>query len=179
VAPSQLEIDLLAVFIETAEELRHEPFFDLYENTRYSTQDKKLYVIEFGDRFHFRSALIPFRRMWRKGEDSYYADILDLIVKYEPSAAGAAASFRNRYEQLETDPALSPHVSSPGKEVVDSWLYSVFVHTNLKRSRTGREPMTEKFSSRTPGRSDTRGTNMHFEKPSGALDGCTSTFLIG
>jgi len=138
VAPSQLEIDLLAVFIETAEELRHEPFFDLYENTRYSTQDKKLYVIEFGDRFHFRSALIPFRRMWRNGEDSYYADILDLIVKYEPNAIGAAASFRDRHKQLETAPASS-HVASPGKEVVDSWLYSVFVHTNLKRSRTRAE----------------------------------------
>jgi uncharacterized protein (DUF1684 family) len=136
VAPSQLEIDLLAVFIETAEELRHEPFFDLYENTRYSTQDKKLYVIEFGDRFHLRSALIPFRRMWRNGEDSYYADILDLIVKYEPNAAPAAASFRSTHERLETKPALPPHVTLPGKEVVDGWLYSVFVHTNLKRSRT-------------------------------------------
>ena len=134
--PSRLEIDLLAVFIETAEELRHEPFFDLHENPRYSTQDKKLIVMEFGDRFHFRSALIPFRRIWRKGEDSHYAEILELIVKYEPNAAPAAASFQNAHEQLETKPALPPHVTLPGKEVVDGWLYSVFVHTNLKRSRT-------------------------------------------
>ena len=143
-APCQLEIDLLAVFIETAEELRQEPFFDLYENPRYSTQDKKLYIMEFGDRFHFRSALIPFRRIWRKGEDSYYADTLDLIEKYEPNAAGAAASFRKRHEQLETAPAFSPQVSALGKDVVDSWLYSVFVHTNLKRSRTTAESYDRK-----------------------------------
>jgi hypothetical protein len=136
VVPSQVEIDLLAVFIETAEELRHEPFFDLYENPRYSTQDKKLYVMEFGDRLHFRSALIPFRRIWRKGEDSHYAEILDLIVKHEPNAASAAASFRSAHERLESKPALPPHVTLPGKEVVDGWLYSVFVHTNLRRSRT-------------------------------------------
>ena len=133
--PSQPEIDLLAVFVETAEELRHEPFFDLYENPGYSTQDKKLIVMEFGDRFHFRSALIPFRRIWREREDSHYAEILDLIMKYEPSAAPAATSFRSAHERLETKPALPPHVTLPGKDVVDGWLYSVFVHTNLKRSR--------------------------------------------
>src|SRR5436190_19935843 len=44
-------------------------------------------------------------------------------------------SFRSAHERLETAPAFPPHVSLSGKEVVDSWLYSVFVHTNLKRSR--------------------------------------------
>jgi hypothetical protein len=135
ILPSQVEIDLLAVFIETAEELRREPFFDLYETPRWTSQQDKLVVMEFGDRFHFRSALIPFRRLWRKGEDSYYSDILRLIAKHNPSAAPFAQSYSDAHRHFEEKPSHPPHVTLTGKEVIDGWLYSVFVHTNIKRSR--------------------------------------------
>src|SRR5436309_529785 len=61
--------------------------------------------------------------------------------------------------------------------IVGSIQYS-FIQTSSDHAQD-RKPMTEKFSSRTCEGSDMPGTNMHFEKRSGALDGCTSTFLTG
>jgi hypothetical protein len=46
VLPPQIDIDLLAVFIETAQELRVAPFFHLYEIPRISSQGGKLGVME-------------------------------------------------------------------------------------------------------------------------------------
>lgn len=132
-APTQDEVDLVTAFIETAKELRAEPFFDPYENPSYSTQSEKLIVMHLGDRFHFRSALIPFRRIWRKGEDSYFADILAVLERYSSEAPQYASWRREQHEKLEREPALPPHVPIPGKQLIDGWLYSVFVHTNLNR----------------------------------------------
>lgn len=134
ISPSQLKIDRLAVFIETAEELQREPFFDLHENPRYTIQGDKLTVMEFGDVFHFRSALIPFRRLWREGEDSYFRDILRIVARYDPTATAAVQWYDDAHSQLEEKPCFPPRVTLSSREVIDGWLYSVFVHTNLTRS---------------------------------------------
>ena len=133
--PTQSEVDLLAAFVETANELRSEPFFDLHENTSYSQQSDKLIVMRMGDRFHFRSALIPFRRLWRNGEDTYYEDILKLLERFPTDANTKRfiASVRAEHAKVENDPSSPPRVSLPGKQLVDGWLYSVFIHTNLHR----------------------------------------------
>lgn len=133
--PTQADVDLLAAFVETASELRSEPFFDSHENSRYSQQGEKLIVMQMGDRFHFRSALIPFRRIWRKGEDTYYEDILKLMERLltDANTKRFIAYIRAEHSKLENDPSFPPHVSLSGKEIVDGWLYSVFIHTNLHR----------------------------------------------
>jgi hypothetical protein len=131
--PTQEDVDLVAAFVETARELRAEPFFDPYESPSYSMQSDKLIVMYLGDRFHFRSALIPFRRIWRKGEDTYFADILTVLERYSPDAPDFANWIRSQHENLERQPAHPVRVPIPRNQLIDGWLYSVFVHTNLNR----------------------------------------------
>ena len=134
--PTQTEVDLLAVFIETAEELRREPFFDLHELSSVTSRGDKLVEVEMGDRFHFRSALIPFRRLWREGEDTHYNTILSLIERHDRSSSCTVASLRDAHRKLEASSRNWPaHVNIATKELVDGWLYSVFIHTNVGKRR--------------------------------------------
>src|SRR5437870_2379572 len=102
-SPRRRDVDRLAVFVETAEELSREPFFDLYETSRSTQSGDKLLLVEMGDRFHFRSALIPFRRLWRKEEDTYFGKVLDLIERYEPAQKATLNALRIEHTKLEED----------------------------------------------------------------------------
>ena len=141
VSPRPGDVDRLAVFVETAEELSREPFFDLYETSRSTQSGGKLLLVEMGDRFHFRSALIPFRRLWRRREDTYFGRILDLIERYEPSKKATLNALRIEHTKLEETRTSWPFkIKLTGKELIDGWLYSVFVHTNLdRRHRKGED----------------------------------------
>lgn len=69
--PTPQEVDSLGAFIEAVEELEREPFFRPDDKLKIVIQNGKTRY-EFGDRFHFRSALVSFRRVWLEGEASYF-----------------------------------------------------------------------------------------------------------
>src|SRR6266478_5990691 len=76
--PTQTEVDKVASFVEAAEELAREPFFGPDEPRRkISIGDERLF--EVGDRFHFRSPLISFRRIWLNDEPSNAYTVCKLL----------------------------------------------------------------------------------------------------
>ena len=56
-------VDQIASFVEACAELKNEPFFGKDEKLSFRSSGNR-WTFTFGDRFHFRSALISFRRLW-------------------------------------------------------------------------------------------------------------------
>jgi hypothetical protein len=130
--PNKHDANCLAVFIEAVEELKREPFFSPDDQSKISMQGS-LKQATFGDRSHFRSALITFRRMWLEKEASCFPAICKLIKRYEGGVAqnyidGVVLVHYNAYIK-----ASFMGIKLSGQEVVDLWLNGVFAHTNIKR----------------------------------------------
>jgi hypothetical protein len=128
-APDQHEANCLGAFIEAVEELRREPFFSEDDKSILSAQGAKL-VARFGDRFHFRSALVTFRRVWLKEEASNFHSICKLIARFE----GLDFWLRILREQFKSHTEMRwPGIHLTSREVVDLWLNAVFAHSNIRR----------------------------------------------
>lgn len=127
--PSQFDCNCLASFIEAAEELKQEPFFSPDNRTALVSTGNE-HTAQFGDRFHFRSALVTFRRMWLNDEASNFLATCKLIERYEGEHfwVGLCHDIYNK----ETARKLSQLDMTSGK-IVDLWLNGVFAHSNLKR----------------------------------------------
>ena len=129
--PTQHEVDCLAAFIEAAEELANEPFFSPDDKRKITVRGNET-LYEFGDRFHFRSALVSFRRIWLKNEASNFTEITKILSKYEGD--GLIPWFREQHDRLEASRTGSD-VKLSGKEIVDLWLNAVFAHNNINQKR--------------------------------------------
>lgn len=129
--PDQHEVNCLAAFIEAVEELEHEPFCGEDDKSVYSMRGSQV-TARFGDRFHFRSALVTFRRIWLKEEASNFNFICNLVERYEPSSI-LTTTGRDQF-RMHTNMRWGRIPLTSG-EVVDLWLNAVFAHTNLRRTK--------------------------------------------
>lgn len=141
---SQKQIDILASFCEAASELQDEPFLNKDEPRGYSICGEKV-TFRFGDRFHLKSALVPFRRIWMPNEPSYWIEITKLIRKYD------AHFFLNHHEDsINAIIANCVHPFSLNystKDLINLWLNTVFAHGGIKGStkRSDFEKMINDF----------------------------------
>src|SRR5262249_13351287 len=78
----QKEVDRLASFIEACGELEKEPFFGRDEKLSFRSAGQ-VSTFTFGDRFHFRSALISFRRLWMPREPSHWEKVVSVLKSPE------------------------------------------------------------------------------------------------
>jgi hypothetical protein len=62
---NQKDVDRVASFVEACFELGKEPFWGKDEKLGFQGAEDR-WTFTFGDRFHFRSALISFRRLFMK-----------------------------------------------------------------------------------------------------------------
>jgi hemin uptake protein HemP len=134
--PTQEDVDSLAAFIEAAEELQQEPFFGPDEKLTLGHNGKNYYY-NFGDRFHFRSALVSFRRIWLNDEASNFRRISNIICKFEGDESSALLwlpMIREEHERIEKV-RISPSNNLKNKELVDLWLNAVFAHNNIVQKR--------------------------------------------
>jgi hypothetical protein len=134
--PTQDEVDSLAAFIEAAEELQQEPFFGPDEKLTLG-HDGKNYYCNFGDRFHFRSALVSFRRIWLNDEASHFYRILKIIDKYEHDDLAVTLwlpMIRQQHQQTENHP-VAQNSNFTNRQLVDLWLNTVFAHNNLNQKK--------------------------------------------
>ena len=82
--PSQEEIDSVASYILAVDELKDEPFFSRDEPRTISSMGTKYQSFRLGDRFHFRSALITFRRIWMKGDAENFDRVCNILWRHLP-----------------------------------------------------------------------------------------------
>jgi hypothetical protein len=80
--PDQLAANCLAAFVEAVEEMRCEPYFGEDDPCKITEQAGAV-TYTLGDRFHFRSALVTFRRVWLNDEASALPHICGLLDRYE------------------------------------------------------------------------------------------------
>lgn len=130
---TQKDVDAVASFVEAANELELEPFFGKDEQFTQSGSAEHSTIFRLGDRFHFRSALISFRRMWMPSEPSYWNSVAEILTCREmPAEIAAQASMQaqaiNQYIKKD-DPYLNKEVKS--SRVVDLWLNTVFAHGGI------------------------------------------------
>jgi hypothetical protein len=137
--PTQHEVDSLAAFIEAAEELQQEPFFGPDEKRTLGHDGKQSYCT-LGDRFHFRSALVSFRRIWLAKEASNFYKICKIINKYcheELCVKFWMQTIRDKHQQTEAAHSSNTNGLSK-KDIVDLWLNAVFAHNNI--AQKSRQP---------------------------------------
>src|SRR3989304_1860470 len=103
--PTQKQIDGLASFMEGWGELEREPFFGKDERLGSKTAAfSKAWFL--GDRFHFRSALISFRRIWMSREPSSWKTIA--ILLQSPELPPAIAQMAKPEAALIQDEIVRP-----------------------------------------------------------------------
>ena len=128
--PTQKQIDGLASFIEACGELEREPFFGKDERLGSKTAAfSKAWFL--GDRFHFRSALISFRRIWMSREPSSWKTIAILLQSPElPPAIAQMAKHEAALIQDEIVRPLYPTMM-PAERTIELWLNTVFAHGGI------------------------------------------------
>lgn len=140
--PSPDEVDSLASFVEAIAELEAEPFFSRDEpRTLSATGDKFTYRL--GDRSHFRSALITFRRIWMQRDAENFDRVCNIISKHTtPTSNGFLAFERDAVRrELEAYPSMPKRIDVTNRELVDLWLNAVFAHSGLR----GRTKLRHRF----------------------------------
>lgn len=139
------EVDAVASLVEAAGELDLEPFFGVDEQfitTSGSSEYRIMY--QLGDRFHFRSALISFRRIWMPSEPSYWRNVAEILSRSEiPARIRTQASLQAQIIEnfiSGFDPRTDKEMGR--KKMVDLWLNTVFAHGGIaaddKRSHNKR-----------------------------------------
>jgi hypothetical protein len=136
--PKEAEVDAVASFVEAAGELEREPFFGPDEKRTWSHSGENRWVFELGDRFHFRSALISFRRIWLKDEASNFERISGVLWRYCYSVEQRvqlcwAREICGNAKREKMHPPFVLEMS--GSDVVDLWLNTVFAHGGTDRAR--------------------------------------------
>jgi hypothetical protein len=147
---TQKEIDAVASLVEAAGELDLEPFYGVDEQfgtTSGSSEYRIMYRL--GDRFHFRSALISFRRIWMPKEPSYWRDVSRILARSEmPGPIRTHASWQAQIIEnfiRELDPHTDKEMER--KKIVDLWLNTVFAHGGIAgpNKRSDFEAAAEKY----------------------------------
>ena|SRR5437763_8019684 len=116
--PTQDEVDSLASFVEAIAELDSEPFFSRDEPRTLSISGDK-FTYHLGDRFHFRSALITFRRIWMKGDAENFDHVCNVIWKFTtPPPNGFLSFIRDAVQkELDEEPRFPKPIDVKGPEV--------------------------------------------------------------
>ena len=140
--PTQDEVDSLASFVEAVAELDAEPFFSRDEPRKLSSVRDK-FTYHLGDRFHFRSALITFRRIWMKGDAENFDHICNIIWRFTTPPPNVFLKFIRDavHKELNEAPNWPRPIDVTGRELVDLWLNAVFAHSGLK----GRTKLRHQF----------------------------------
>ena len=145
--PTQAEIDSVASFVEAVNELELEPFFSQDEPRSVSMcGDKRTF--ELGDRFHFRSALITFRRIWMMGEAENFEHVCGVMHRTAPDARPFIKAFASDVRNLKKSNKHWVKVAVNGEKLVNLWLNTVFAHSGLRGSGPTRhefDRMVEKY----------------------------------
>lgn len=129
--PTQSDVDSVASFVEACCELEREPFFGKDEKLGSRTGPGNATTYTMGDRFHFRSALISFRRIWMAKEASHWEGVIKILRRTDlPSEIVSFAD----HEATEIA-AMCARESWPtklnSKAVINLWLNTVFAHDGL------------------------------------------------
>jgi hypothetical protein len=147
---TQNEVDAVASLVEAAGELDLEPFFGVDEQfTTTSGSSEYRIMYQLGDRFHFRSALISFRRIWMPKEPSHWRTVCRILSQAEmPGRIRTQASLQAQIIEnfiCERDPHTDKEMGR--KTLVDLWLNTVFAHGGIAgpNKRLDFEAATDKY----------------------------------
>jgi hypothetical protein len=151
VCPTQDEVDSIASYVEAVTELQTEPFFSRDEPRSIAGSGDK-FTYRLGDRFHFRSALITFRRIWMQGDPENFDHVCNLIWKYTtpPPNYFLMAIRKGVRAELDAQPKWPQPLPVSGRLLVDLWLNAVFAHSGLRGSKKLRhefDALVERFGS--------------------------------
>lgn len=131
-AITQKDVDAVASFVEAANELDLEPFFGKDEQFSFSGPAHGPSTFYLGDRFHFRSALISFRRIWMPSEPSHWRNVVEIMTR-----CGVPLEISNNAtSQREAIDALASREAGflkevTGSQVIELWLNTVFAHGGI------------------------------------------------
>ncbi len=129
--PDQCDVNCLASFTEAAEELQREPFFSGDNKTTLAKQSQTGET-QFGNRFHFRSALISFRRIRNEREAANFLEICRLLKRFNDGDISVEAVQQQHKELTER---RWPNLPLAAGGLVDLWLDAMFEPTRLKNPR--------------------------------------------
>jgi hypothetical protein len=137
--PNQQEIDQIAALVEAVRELKNEPFFHPDEKISFHTQGDKIFSFSLGDRFHFRSALVTFRRIWMNDEPSNFNRCCNVIWLHQLEGhKQLLESCRAEVKRITNSPAFAflPFVQNTDITVgtlINLWLNAVFAHVAVEK----------------------------------------------
>lgn len=122
---TQEQVDRVAAFIDACGEAKREPFFGPNEEADFRAASNWTRItFTFGDRLHFRSALIPFRRLWSSSDPAHWeATVTILKDSGLPQALELAArdcDAQARWEIDRKDPPGSVPLSRT--KAVEVWM---------------------------------------------------------
>jgi len=126
-------VDQVASFIEACSELQKEPFFGKDEKLSFRSSGNR-WTFTFGDRFHFRSALISFRRLWMRTEPSNWEEVVKILKSPDlPREIVLSAEFheRNIRAVISRDGHLLK-LKMASDRIIALWLNTVFAHGGLE-----------------------------------------------
>jgi len=139
-SPKQEEIDAIAHFVEAVQELRSSPFFieefrKLGIRFRVGASKGEIQG-QFSSPDVVSGMLIPFRRLWQKGEPCFYHRVANLLKRYVPQQIGWIDSFvfSDKTCALSKWPLLTPQILPPS-DVIDLWLNTRYMHAGMSRRR--------------------------------------------
>ena len=138
--PTGKEVDCVASLVEACGELEREPFFGK-DDPLTGKNDGVRHTYIMGDRFHFRSALISFRRMWMSTEASYWETVIKIIRQTCPIHIADQANHIAKEIAAGCSGDAYP-AKQTAKKVINLWLNTVFAHSGLdgvKKARTRRK----------------------------------------
>jgi len=130
---NQKDVDRIASFVEACCELEMEPFFGKDEKLSFGGSNQR-FSFTFGDRFHFRSALISFRRLWMQREPSNWEKTVTILKLPDwPLVIAASAGFHENFIRatLKRDSHILK-LKMPSHRIIDLWLNTVFAHGGLE-----------------------------------------------
>lgn len=130
-APTQRDVDSVASFIEACDELQLEPFFGKDEQLGSSRGPGKATTYKMGDRFHFRSALISFRRIWMQKEASHWNRVVQILRRSNLPSEITAFSDHEAANIAATCSREGWPTKLNTKVVINLWLNTVFAHGGL------------------------------------------------
>jgi hypothetical protein len=131
---TQKDVDAVASFVEAANELDLEPFFGKDEQFSLSgIPSAGPATFHLGDRFHFRSALISFRRIWMATEPSHWENVIRILTRAGmPAEVSNNASIQGQLIKVLTSRNAGFLKEITGKKVIELWLNTVFAHGGIK-----------------------------------------------
>jgi hypothetical protein len=147
---TQKEVDAVASLVEAAGELDLEPFFGVDEPfTTTSGSSEYRIIYQLGDRFHFRSALISFRRIWMPTEPSHWRKVSRILSQAEiPGPIRTQASLQAQIiENFIRGRGPRTDKEMERDKIVDLWLNTVFAHGGVagRNKRSDFEAAADKY----------------------------------